>query len=529
MAPGTCRKIDFFTAVKPQLTTHPSKHQPPPTMSINSYTQAKEFAITRGNQQHPFTLSQFMDEVHTRFYNHVDISFKDYFIELLDKKGEFVVHHSKLLEYGVMTSERSSAVKTKLDSLGMVEGADYLLQDILQQVPSGVKHSKSYILTPGSFKKCLMRARRYTGQAADPEIYADYFLLLEELVELFSLYEKTKAAAMIASQNVRIEFMIAEQQREREEAKREREAAKQRDAEQQRKIDELLGYAVETKEALVETNVKLDDVKTELVEANVDRYEFKKQFSLVIDQLDEMSEKLDEAKEERSEISDELAETREQVMLISEELTETREQVVLISNELGIEQNLRQNAVLATEVAQNALMDQMTKSGAVNADPGLHHVGCIMGRWRDGELELNFIGRQLNSAITIARAMARDGYSPVIPMFFSVDPIALRCATAEKNKEDVLSVFDRVTKTIRNAFGRTLQKLGVKADAVVPAIGKQKTFIPLGCSFTQETFLSNLESVLLETTGMKLSEAINLAKRDMEAMGREYDVDVDGA
>jgi hypothetical protein len=441
------------------------------------------------------------------------------------------------VEYGVMTSDRSSAVKTKLDALGMVEGVDFELQDILQlRKQGGTNIVKSYILTPESFKKCLMRSRRYTGQDVDPAIYADYFLLLEKLVKLFSLYEKTKADSIIASQNVRIEFMIAEMQSEREAAQRRDEAAKQRDAEQQRKINELLGYAVETKEALVETkealvetNVKLDDVKTELVEANVDRYEFKKQFSLVIDQLDEMSEKLDEAKEERSEISDELAETREQVMLISEELTETREQVALISNELGIEQNLRQNAVLATEVAQNALMDQMTKSGAVNADPGLHHVGCIMGRWRDGELELNFIGRQLNSAITIARAMARDGYSPVIPMFFSVDPIALRCATAEKNKEDVLSVFDRVTKTLRNAFGRTLQKLGFKADAIVPAIGKQKTFIPLGCSFTQENFLANLESVLLETTGMKLSEAINLAKRDMEAMGREYDVDVDGA
>ncbi len=513
-------------------------------MNINSYTQAKEFAIARGNQQHPFTLSQFMDEVHTRFYSHVDISFKDYFMEIVDQEGQFVVHHSKLLEYGVVTSKRSSDIKDKLDAFGMVEGVDFELRSTPQlRNQGGTNIVKSYILTPESFKKCLMRARRHAGQPVDPVIYADYFLLLEKMVKLFSLYEKSKAEAMIASQNVRIEFMIAEMQRERddaqrerEEAQREREAAKQRDAEQQRKINELLGYAVETKEALVETkealaetNVKLDDVKTELVEANVDRYEFKKQFSLVIDQLDEMSEKLDEAKEERSEISDELAETREQVMLISEELTETREQVALISNELGIEQNLRQNAVLATEVAQNALMDQMTKSGAVNADPGLHHVGCIMGRWRNGELELNFIGRQLNSAIPLARAMARDGYSPVIPMFFSVDPIALRCATAEKNKEDVLSVFDRVTKTLRNAFGRTLQKLGFKADAIVPAIGKQKTFIPLGCSFTQENFLANLESVLLETTGMKLSEAINLAKRDMEAMGREYDVDVDGA
>ncbi len=430
--------------------------------------------------------------------------------------------------------------------LGMVEGDDFELTHMCElRNQGGTNIVNSYILTPESFKKCLMRARRYTGQDADPAIYADYFLLLEKLVKLFSLYEKTKADSIIASQNVRIEFMIAEMQRRDE-------AAKQRDAEQQRKINELLGYAVETKEALVETkealvetqealvetNVKLDDVKTELVETKEERDEFREQFSLVVAQLDDMADKLDEAVYERDVISEKLEVVVAQNTEISEELTETKGQVVLIANKLGITEILHQNAVLATEVMQTALIDQMTKSGAVSADPALRHVTCLMGRLRDGELELNLVARQIQSALPTIRTMSRDGYSPVIPMFFSVDPIALRGATAEKNKEVVFGMFDRVTAAMRRAFGRTLQMFGTKTSKLVPAIGKQKTFIPLGCSFGQSDFLENLESVLLETTGMKLSEAINLAKRDMEAMDlnnacrkklpvREYDADGD--
>jgi hypothetical protein len=55
----------------------------------------------------------------------------EYFLELTTHEGEFVVHHEKLVEYGIMTSGRSSAVKTKLDALELVENEDYSeLQDI---------------------------------------------------------------------------------------------------------------------------------------------------------------------------------------------------------------------------------------------------------------------------------------------------------------------------------------------------------------------------------------------------------------
>ena len=75
-----------------------------------------------------------------------------YFLELTTREGEFVVHHEKLIEYGVMTSKNSARVKDRLDALELVEDIDYLLEDVLQQVPSGTKHTKVYKLTPEAFK-----------------------------------------------------------------------------------------------------------------------------------------------------------------------------------------------------------------------------------------------------------------------------------------------------------------------------------------------------------------------------------------
>jgi len=71
-----------------------------------------------------------------------------------------------------------------LESLGLEEGPEYLLQDILQQLPSGAKHKKVYMLTPEAFKKCLMRSRRYRGQTIDVTKYADYYLFLCALLTI---------------------------------------------------------------------------------------------------------------------------------------------------------------------------------------------------------------------------------------------------------------------------------------------------------------------------------------------------------
>ena len=58
---------------------------------------------------------------------------------------------TKLVEYGIITSKQSWAVKVKLDALELIEDIDYsLLQDVLEQWKGlrGIKHTKVYMLTP---------------------------------------------------------------------------------------------------------------------------------------------------------------------------------------------------------------------------------------------------------------------------------------------------------------------------------------------------------------------------------------------
>lgn len=105
-----------------------------------------------------------------------------YFLELTEHEGEFIVHHEKLIEYGIVTSKRSSDVKEKLDALNLIQDEDYSeLRDVPQLRPQGgTSIKKVYMLTPEAFKKCLIRAQRRPKQTVDPVVYCDYYILLDK-------------------------------------------------------------------------------------------------------------------------------------------------------------------------------------------------------------------------------------------------------------------------------------------------------------------------------------------------------------
>ena len=126
----------------------------------------KTFVQTLSHNAVKITMTEFFKEIHSQFYSHVDISFMDYFLELAEHENEFVVHHSKLVEYGIVTSTRSNDIKDRLHVLSLIEGEDYTLRDIPQRGKTGSQIHKNYHLTPEAFKKCLMKARKY-NQAVD--------------------------------------------------------------------------------------------------------------------------------------------------------------------------------------------------------------------------------------------------------------------------------------------------------------------------------------------------------------------------
>jgi len=107
----------------------------------------QEFIQSLIQQETKLSLEDFFKDIHKRFYPTQDISFMKYFLELSQHEGEFIVHHEKLIEYGIMSSKRSSDVKEKLDALGLIENEEYsLLRDIPRQWKGarGIKHKKIY-------------------------------------------------------------------------------------------------------------------------------------------------------------------------------------------------------------------------------------------------------------------------------------------------------------------------------------------------------------------------------------------------
>lgn len=85
-------------------------------MTISEYINRQIIAFNK------ITLRDFIVEFQAQFYPEQDISFMDYFLELSkeENKGQFIVHHEKLYEYGATKSAQSSHVKDRLVALNMV-------------------------------------------------------------------------------------------------------------------------------------------------------------------------------------------------------------------------------------------------------------------------------------------------------------------------------------------------------------------------------------------------------------------------
>ena len=155
--------------------------------------QQQQYIQTLVEENEKLSLIDFFKNIHQKFYSNYDISFMQYFLELTAHEREFVVHHEKLIEYGIMSSKQSNHIKDRLNALELVEDIDYsLLPDIREQWDGarGIKHTKVYLLTPEAFKTCLLRARRYPNQKVDPTVYSKYYLLLEKTYKLYTDYEK---------------------------------------------------------------------------------------------------------------------------------------------------------------------------------------------------------------------------------------------------------------------------------------------------------------------------------------------------
>ncbi len=190
------------------------------------------------------SLKDYFNKYHMEFNqgaNAVDISFMDYFLYLCNHKSEFVVEHEKLKEYGVLTSMKTSNnIKRSLDQFDLIENEDYRVLNVEQPVvQGGVSIKKSYILTPRAFKLCLIRAK-------NSKKYANYYLLLEEVVDSYNEYEKLCKDNMLKAKDTKIDELNIKLDN------------------QSKQISELLQYARDTNEKLEETNDTLDNLNDKM-------------------------------------------------------------------------------------------------------------------------------------------------------------------------------------------------------------------------------------------------------------------------
>ena len=193
------------------------------------------------------TLEDYFKSYHEHFYPEQDISFMSFFIEIRAKKHEFCIPHTKLFEYGVMTDGESSDVRKRLNKLKLKNEVNYRVGKVSAPVPQGGFSEKIiYMLKPKAFKKLLMRAGHNSKQSIDVEIYADYYLLLEEVYIDYTAYDRAYSKKIMETKDAKIDQLIT------------------LNTEQDAKIDRLLKFAEETKDELHEVKLELVDVKVQL-------------------------------------------------------------------------------------------------------------------------------------------------------------------------------------------------------------------------------------------------------------------------
>lgn len=139
----------------------------------------------------PLTQRQYMIIAKNKFFPSLDISFMNYFLRLQSQSYGYIVHHSKLIEYGAISqSDSTSNVKRCLNSKDLKEDIDYqcIKTDIQRPDGSTIK-SNQYYLTPNSFKFCLLRATKHVKRDIDPKIYGQYYMFLETILYFYVDYQ----------------------------------------------------------------------------------------------------------------------------------------------------------------------------------------------------------------------------------------------------------------------------------------------------------------------------------------------------
>ena len=148
-------------------------------------------------------LIDYFKEVHQMFYKDINIIFMEYFLEICNKDEEFIIDHSKLKKYKIITSGRSNDIKECLNRLELIENTDFIVRSVPQQqdISRGIRNVKEYMLTPYAFKLCLIRSK-------NTKVYANYYLLLEKVFKYYNDYKIEYNKIILSIKEVELHKLI---------------------------------------------------------------------------------------------------------------------------------------------------------------------------------------------------------------------------------------------------------------------------------------------------------------------------------
>lgn len=74
---------------------------------MQTFNTIEEFNNYSSDHLRKYTIKEYVDKVHNIFNKELDISFMEYFTEIIKHRNEFFIHHNKLKKYGVINDIKS--------------------------------------------------------------------------------------------------------------------------------------------------------------------------------------------------------------------------------------------------------------------------------------------------------------------------------------------------------------------------------------------------------------------------------------
>ena len=209
------------------------------TLITTPFMLAKQEAISLGNSLRKISMTEFFEHFHGKYYQTIDVSFMDYFLQIIDHEGEFVIPHDKLVEYGITCSTKSNHILRRLEGLDLQDNIDFTIVETI----SNNQNTNQYFLTPDAFKLCLTKAQRRPDNEVDPKIYNQYYILLEKIYKLFTIYQSTYHEHIVATKDDKIDTLTSEMRVQNEKSKKRSKKLRRQIETQSEQIGKILGYA----------------------------------------------------------------------------------------------------------------------------------------------------------------------------------------------------------------------------------------------------------------------------------------------